>query len=121
MTRYWRKHCACRSPSVRTADGAAPWGVSDIRLEGRDPAPVGHWRSVPMQIISLLRALGRVGEATSAGRAASLAGLVNTLNDGMSWGILLLFFATAGFGVERIGILKGVYPVVWGILRVMTG
>ena len=53
--------------------------------------------------------------------AASQAGLVNNLNDGMSWGILPLFFAAAGLGVERIGILKGVYPAIWGILQVITG
>jgi MFS family permease len=53
--------------------------------------------------------------------AASQAGLVNNLNDGMSWGIFPLFFAAAGLGVERIGILKGVYPAVWGILQVVTG
>ncbi len=49
--------------------------------------------------------------------AASQAGLVNNLNDGMSWGIFPLFFAAFGLGVERIGILKAVYPAVWGILR----
>jgi MFS family permease len=53
--------------------------------------------------------------------AASQAGLVNNLNDGMSWGIFPLFFVAAGLGVERIGILKGVYPAVWGILQVATG
>jgi MFS family permease len=53
--------------------------------------------------------------------AASQAGLVNNLNDGMSWGIFPLFFATFGLGVERIGILKAVYPAVWGILQVATG
>lgn len=53
--------------------------------------------------------------------AASQAGLVNNLNDGMSWGIFPLFFAAAGLGIERIGILKGVYPAVWGILQVVTG
>lgn len=35
--------------------------------------------------------------------AASQAGLVNNLNDGMSWGIFPLFFAGLGLGVERIG------------------
>lgn len=53
--------------------------------------------------------------------AASQAGLVNNLNDGMSWGIFPLFFASFGLGVERIGILKAVYPVTWGILQVVTG
>jgi MFS family permease len=53
--------------------------------------------------------------------AASQAGLVNNLNDGMSWGVFPLFFAFFGLGVERIGILKAVYPAVWGTLQVATG
>jgi MFS family permease len=53
--------------------------------------------------------------------AASQAGLVNNLNDGMSWGIFPLFFASFGLGVERIGILKAIYPAIWGILQVATG
>jgi hypothetical protein len=38
--------------------------------------------------------------------SASQAGLVNNLNDGMSWGIFPLLFASFGLSVERIGILK---------------
>ncbi|WP_247989253.1 MFS transporter [Bradyrhizobium sp. 186] len=53
--------------------------------------------------------------------AASQAGLVNNLNDGMSWGIFPLFFAGFGLGVERIGILKAIYPATWGILQIATG
>lgn len=53
--------------------------------------------------------------------AACQAGLVNNLNDGMSWGIFPLFFSAFGLGVERIGILKAVYPATWGILQVATG
>jgi MFS family permease len=53
--------------------------------------------------------------------AASQAGLVNNLNDGMSWGIFPLFFSAFGLGVERIGILKAIYPATWGILQVATG
>lgn len=53
--------------------------------------------------------------------AASQAGLVNNLNDGMSWGIFPLFFAGFGLGVEKIGILKAVYPAVWGVLQTITG
>jgi MFS family permease len=53
--------------------------------------------------------------------AASQAGLVNNLNDGMSWGVFPLFFAANGLGVERIGILKAVYPAAWGVLQVVTG
>jgi MFS family permease len=53
--------------------------------------------------------------------ACSQAGLVNNLNDGMSWGVFPLFFASYGLGVERIGILKAAYPAVWGTLQVVTG
>jgi MFS family permease len=53
--------------------------------------------------------------------AASQAGLVNNLNDGMSWGIFPLFYAAFGLGIERIGILKAVYPAAWGILQTVTG
>jgi len=53
--------------------------------------------------------------------AASQAGLINNLNDGMRWGLFPLFFAAAGLNVERIGILKGVYPAIWGTLQVVTG
>jgi MFS family permease len=53
--------------------------------------------------------------------AASQAGLVNNLNDGMSWGVFPLFFAAFGLGVERIGLLKAVYPAAWGILQIATG
>lgn len=53
--------------------------------------------------------------------AASQAGLVNNLNDGMSWGIFPLFFASFGLHIDRIGILKAVYPVTWGILQIATG
>jgi len=42
--------------------------------------------------------------------AACQAGLANNLNDGMSWGILPIFFAAQGLHVEGIGILKFVYP-----------
>ena len=53
--------------------------------------------------------------------AACQAGLVNNLNDGMSWGIFPLFFVAYGLSIERIGILKAVYPAVWGVLQTATG
>jgi MFS family permease len=53
--------------------------------------------------------------------AASQAGLINNLNDGLSWAIFPLFFATRGLGIESIGLLKAVYPAVWGVMQVVTG
>jgi MFS family permease len=51
----------------------------------------------------------------------SQAGLVNNLNDGMSWGIYPLFFASFGLGVATIGTIKAVYPAAWGFLQLITG
>ena len=53
--------------------------------------------------------------------SVSQAGLVNNLNDGMAWGIFPLYFAAAGIGLERIGLLAGLYPAVWGIMQLFTG
>ena len=53
--------------------------------------------------------------------AASQAGLVNNLNDGMSWGIFPLFYSAFGLGLDRIGLLKAVYPIVWSLLQIVTG
>jgi len=53
--------------------------------------------------------------------AASQAGLVNNLNDGMAWGLLPLFFASRGLPVVEIAILAATYPAVWGLLQIGTG
>jgi MFS family permease len=53
--------------------------------------------------------------------AASQAGLVNNLNDGMAWGLLPLFFAAAGLSISRIGILAAVYPAIWGFGQLIAG
>lgn len=53
--------------------------------------------------------------------AASQAGLVNNLNDGMAWGLLPLVFAAAGMSVGRIGVLAAIYPAVWGLGQLATG
>ncbi len=53
--------------------------------------------------------------------AASQAGLVNNLNDGMAWGLLPLVFAAAGISIGRIGVLAALYPAVWGLGQLVTG
>ena len=53
--------------------------------------------------------------------SCSQAGLVNNLNDGMSWGIYPLFFSSLGLGVAAIGTIKAVYPAAWGALQVFAG
>jgi len=53
--------------------------------------------------------------------SCSQAGLVNNLNDGMSWSLFPLFFSAHGLGVAAIGVVKAVYPGVWGLLQPVTG
>jgi MFS family permease len=53
--------------------------------------------------------------------AASQAGLVNNLNDGMAWGLLPLFYAAGGASIGEIALLAAVYPAVWGVVQVGTG
>ncbi len=53
--------------------------------------------------------------------AATQAGLVNNLNDGLAWGLFPLLFASAGLGVARIGVLAALYPAVWGAGQLVTG
>lgn len=68
---------------------------------------------------------GRIFYVTSLANvslfAACQAGLVNNLNDGMSWGLYPLFFAAHGLDVASIGVVKAVYPAVWGLLQIATG
>ena len=53
--------------------------------------------------------------------AASQAGLVNNLNDGVAWGLLPLFFLASGRDLQQVGVLAGVYPTVWGVAQLGTG
>jgi len=53
--------------------------------------------------------------------AASQAGLVNNLNDGLAWGLFPIFFASAGLSIGRIGILAAIYPAIWGLGQLYTG
>jgi MFS family permease len=53
--------------------------------------------------------------------AASQAGLVNNLNDGVAWGLLPIYYAAAQLSVGEIGILAAIYPGVWGVGQLATG
>jgi MFS family permease len=53
--------------------------------------------------------------------AASQAGMVNNLNDGLAWGLFPVLFAGAGLSFGQIGILAALYPLVWGAGQLVTG
>ncbi|MCO6480668.1 MAG: MFS transporter, partial [Phaeodactylibacter sp.] len=49
------------------------------------------------------------------------AGLANNLNDGMVWGILPILLASRDFGLEDIGKIVALYPIVWGLGQLVAG
>jgi MFS family permease len=53
--------------------------------------------------------------------AASQAGMVNNLNDGLAWGLFPILFASAGLPIGRIGILSSLILAVWGFGQLITG
>ncbi|MEU1708072.1 MFS transporter [Streptomyces sp. NPDC005706] len=54
-------------------------------------------------------------------RGASQAGLVNNLNDGLTWGVFPLLFTDHGIGLAAVGLIKGLYPILWGLGQILTG
>ncbi|PZG87183.1 MFS transporter [Streptomyces sp. NTH33] len=54
-------------------------------------------------------------------RGASQAGLVNNLNDGLTWGVFPLLFTDHGLGLAAVGLIKGLYPILWGVGQIPTG
>lgn len=79
--------------------------------QGSKPASGLSWRAV----------FSRVSWHDPSLSAASLAGLVNNLNDGMAWGLLPLYYAANGLSIAQIGVLAAVYPAVWGLAQIGTG
>src|SRR5438093_1416726 len=53
--------------------------------------------------------------------AASQAGMVNNMNDGMVWGLIPVFLAMRGVALDRIGVVTATYPLVWGVGQLATG
>jgi MFS family permease len=54
-------------------------------------------------------------------RSCSQAGLVNNLNDGLSWGLVPLFLAARGASVAQVGLVAAIYPAVWAVAQIATG
>ncbi|MFG2111900.1 MFS transporter [Streptomyces sp. NPDC048718] len=54
-------------------------------------------------------------------RGASQAGLINNLNDGLTWGVFPLLFTDRGLGLVAVGLIKGLYPILWGLGQIPTG
>jgi MFS family permease len=85
------------------------------RQEARTRAPADRDGLSGRQIFTL------ISFREKALSAASQAGLVNNLNDGLAWGLYPILFATSGLDVARIGVLVAIYPAVWGVGQLLTG
>lgn len=53
--------------------------------------------------------------------SVTLNGLVNNLNDGVMWGLVPLLLVQRSFSIAEVGIVAGIYPMVWGISQLFTG
>ena len=80
-------------------------------MKPADPAPVSLWRRLAWRTTVADRSLS----------AASQAGFMNNLNDGLAWGLLPIVQASAGLSVGEIGLLAAAYPATWGLTQVATG
>jgi MFS family permease len=127
VTGYIAAHSALRPQPFYLGIVIAIVGLIVSVLFVRETRPYAHLEAAAARpTASAVRpSLRNVFYVTSLGHAslfaACQAGLVNNLNDGMSWGLYPLFFAAYGLGVGSIGVIKAVYPIVWGILQVVTG
>ena len=54
-------------------------------------------------------------------RGSSQAGLINNLNDGLTWGVFPLLFTYHGLGIAAVGLIKGLYPLLWGFGQIPAG
>jgi MFS family permease len=123
VTGYIAAHSALRPQPFYLGIVIAVIGLAVSVLFVRETRPYAHLEAAtaPQTTSSVRPSLGHVFYVTTLGNvslfAACQAGLVNNLNDGMSWGLYPLFFASYGLGVASIGIIKAVYP----ILQVATG
>lgn len=51
----------------------------------------------------------------------TLNGLVNNLNDGVMWGLVPILLVQRSFSIAEVGIVAGIYPMVWGVSQLFTG
>jgi len=92
---------------VRETHGHVALESSQTAETGSTPGPAAVFATVSWRNPSM--------------RAVSQAGLVNNLNDGVSWGLFPLLFTAQGLSLERTALLVALYPAVWGGAQLFTG
>lgn len=51
----------------------------------------------------------------------TINGVINNMNDAVVWGLVPVFLLRKGFTVAETGLIAALYPVVWGLLQLVTG
>jgi MFS family permease len=95
--------------------------VRDTRSHARLDAAMKHASVKPASTGGLSRVFAETSWSNRTLLSVSQAGLVNNLNDGMSWGVFPLLFIANGVALADVGLIKAVYPIVWGAGQIFTG
>jgi MFS family permease len=53
--------------------------------------------------------------------SVTINGLINNLNDGIVWGLLPILLLQKNYSLPQVGLVAGMYPVVWGLGQLFTG
>src|SRR5262249_37859903 len=96
--------------SIFGAKETLDYAKLEAKLHDTDPSLAGRLNVAQRESPSLRQIFALASWKDRNLFSCSQAGLVNNLNDGMSWGIYPLFFASHGLGVAAIGTIKAVYP-----------
>lgn len=97
------------------------FAVRETRDHARHEASLRDGRATPVAAPSFREIFVLTSWRERRLFAASQAGLVNNLIDGLAWGLFPLFFAAGGLDVDEIAILSAVYLGVWGLIQLGTG
>jgi MFS family permease len=98
---------------------ACSLGARETRRHAETEASMGA--NSPSGERSFRRIMSRVSWKDRSLFSVCQAGLMNNLNDGVSWGLFPLHFASAGAGLRQTAMLVAVYPAVWAVAQLATG
>ncbi|GDY32297.1 MFS transporter [Gandjariella thermophila] len=92
------------------------------RLEAAQHVPRAGGRHDPLHAgLTAREVFGHTSLREPALSAASQAGMVNNLNDGLAMGLFPILFVAGGLSIGRMGVLTALYPAVWGLGQLVTG
>ena len=97
--------------SVLAVRDTAPWAAAEACQHPRQAGPHPPFREIFRRVSWTDRTLA----------AASQAGLVNNLNDGLVWVILPVLLVEHGVSVTGVGYVKAFYPFMWAAGMIATG